>query len=126
MQLGDYNSGNAATTNNPSFLGAQDYEDALLERLANVEDEIPRASSMASKHAKLLFQTIRVEIQLAHSAPQPNQQHLVLALAPTTIVPHTVETFVRNLDFYEGWTPHVSPRHHGIEIVQSVRPGLCM
>ena len=39
MQLGDYNSGNAATTKNPSFLAAQDYEDALLERLDNVEDE---------------------------------------------------------------------------------------
>ena len=82
MQLGDYNSGKAATTNSPSFLAAQDYEDALLERLANVEDEIPRASNRASKHAKLLFQTIRVEIQLVHSAPLPNQQHLVLTLAP--------------------------------------------
>ena len=37
MQLGDYNSGNTATTNNPSVLAAQDYEDALLERLANVD-----------------------------------------------------------------------------------------
>ena len=128
MQLGDdHSDDNAATTNNPSFLAAHDYEDALLGRLAKVEDEIPRASSRALKHAKLLFQTIRVEIELAHSAPLPNQQqHLVLTLASTTIVPHTVETFVRNLDFYEGWTLHVSPRHHGIEIVQSVRPGLCM
>ena len=125
MQLGDdHSDDNAATTNNPSFLAAQDFEDALLERLANVEDEIPRASSRALKHANLLFQTIRVEIQLAHSAPLPNQQHLVLTLAPTTIVPHTVETFLRNLDFYAGWTLHVSPQHHRIEIVQSVRPGL--
>ena len=127
MQLGYDNSdnNNNATTNNPSFLAAHDYEDALLGRLAKVEDEIPRASSRALKHAKLLFQTIRVEIELAHSAPLPNQQqHLVLTLASTTIVPHTVETLLRNLDFYEGWTLHVSPQHHRIEIVQSVRPGL--
>ena len=61
MQLGDYNSGKAATTNSPSFLAAQDYEDVLLERLANVEDEIPRASSRASKHAHFFVFGVHTE-----------------------------------------------------------------
>ena len=58
--------------------------------MGNVEGEIPRA---ALKHAKLLFRAIRGEIQLAHSAPLPNQQHLVLTFAPATIVPHTSRVF---------------------------------
>ena len=69
MRLGDDNSDNAAKPNNPSFFVSQDHEDTVLERLGNVEDEIrvPRASRRALKHAKLLFQTIRVEMQPAHT-----------------------------------------------------------
>ena len=58
MQLGVYNSGNAATTNNPSFVAAQDYEDALLERLANVEDEIPRACAFINTTQKECRQSL--------------------------------------------------------------------
>lgn len=109
----------------PQLVEAQAYESALLAELDTLQAEIGRASARTLRHRQLLFQTIRVEVELAHDTTNGGNGHpLVITLASTTLIPHAISTFLHNLDLYAGWSLHVAHHHQGIEAVQAVRPGL--
>lgn len=83
---------------------AEEIENDLLQRIDNVEKEISRASERNLKERNYLFQRNTVEIKIFGMGNI--DKHLVMELAPTTMVPHVVDTFVSlvEADFYNGWS----------------------